>query len=47
VLNAAPNAPVQLRCGAVPLFEGKLGRRKSRMAVRIERDLPRDQTTER
>jgi flagellar motor switch protein FliM len=47
VLNAAPNAPVQLRCGAVPLFEGKLGRRKSRMAVRIERDLPRGQTTER
>ena len=47
VLNAAPNAPVQLRCGAVPLFEGKLGRRKSRMAVRIERELPRGQTTER
>ncbi|MBN9562565.1 MAG: flagellar motor switch protein FliM [Alphaproteobacteria bacterium] len=47
VLNAAPNAPVQLRCGAVPLFEGKLGRRKSRMAVRIERDLPRNQAAER
>lgn len=47
VLNAAPNAPVQLRCGAVPLFEGKLGRRKSRMAVRIERDLPRNQVVER
>jgi flagellar motor switch protein FliM len=47
VLNAAPNAPVQLRCGAVPLFEGKLGRRKSRMAVRIERDLPRNPVVER
>ncbi len=47
VLNTAPNAPVQLRCGAVPLFEGKLGRRKSRMAVRIERDLPRNQDAER
>jgi flagellar motor switch protein FliM len=47
VLNTAPNAPVQLRCGAVPLFEGKLGRRKSRMAVRIERDLPRNQVAER
>jgi flagellar motor switch protein FliM len=47
MLNAAPNALVQLRCGAVPLFEGKLGRRKSRMAVRIERDLPRNQVVER
>ena len=47
VLNAAPNAPVQLRCGAIPLFEGRLGRRKSRMAVRIERDLPRTPSGER
>ena len=47
MLNAAPNAPVQLRCGAVPLFEGRLGRRKSRMAVRIERDLPRTPSGER
>ena len=47
LLNAAPNAPVQLRCGAVALFEGRLGRRKGRMAVRIERDLPRTPTTDR
>jgi flagellar motor switch protein FliM len=47
VLNAALGAPVLVRCGAVPLFEGRVGRRKSRIAVRIERDLPRPQQTER
>ncbi|MBS0559511.1 MAG: flagellar motor switch protein FliM [Proteobacteria bacterium] len=41
VLNAAPGASVQLRCGAVPMFEAKVGRRKNRMAVRIEREMPR------
>ena len=43
VLNTAIGAPVLVRCGAVPLFEGRVGRRKSRIAVRIERDLPRPQ----
>jgi flagellar motor switch protein FliM len=41
LLNAAPGSPVQLRCGSVPLFEGRVGRRKNRVAVRIERELPR------
>jgi flagellar motor switch protein FliM len=35
-LGCAPGAPVQVRCGATRLFEGKVGRRKNRMAVRIE-----------
>jgi flagellar motor switch protein FliM len=39
--NVAPGAPVQLRCGAIPLFEGAMGRRQARLAVRIERDIPR------
>src|SRR5579859_8080933 len=43
VLNANVGAPVLVRCGAVPLFEGRVGRRKSHVAVRIERDLPRVQ----
>ena len=43
MLNTAPGAPVLVRCGAVPLFEGRVGRRKSRVAVRIERDMPRMQ----
>ena len=46
VLNTALGAPVLVRCGAVPLFEGRVGRRKNRIAVRIERDLPRPQQTE-
>ena len=37
-LNAGPNSAVQLRCGSVTLFDGKVGRRKNRVAVRIERD---------
>ncbi len=46
-LNCSPGSEVQLRCGAVPLFEGKVGRRKSRMAVRIDRELPRTPPVER
>jgi flagellar motor switch protein FliM len=41
VLNTALGATVQMRCGAVPLFEGRIGRRKNRVAVRIESDVPR------
>jgi flagellar motor switch protein FliM len=47
VLNTALGAPVLVRCGSVPLFEGRVGRRKSRIAVRIERELPRPAQTER
>jgi flagellar motor switch protein FliM len=43
VLNVLPGSAVQIRCGTVPLFEGKVGRRKNRVAVRIERSLPRVQ----
>jgi len=39
VLSCPRNGSVQLRCGGATLFEGRVGRRKSRMAVRIERDL--------
>ncbi len=39
VLNVLPGAAVQLRCGGRPLFEGRVGRRKNRVAVRIERDI--------
>ena len=41
VLGVQPGATVQLRCGAVSMFEGRVGRRKNRMAVRIEREAPR------
>jgi flagellar motor switch protein FliM len=42
MLNAVPGAPVQLRCGTTPLFEAKVGRRNNRIAVRIEREAPRN-----
>jgi flagellar motor switch protein FliM len=47
VLNAQLGAPVELRCGGTTLFEARIGRRKNRMAVRIEREIPRPATTER
>ncbi|MGH7155365.1 MAG: FliM/FliN family flagellar motor switch protein, partial [Acetobacteraceae bacterium] len=47
ILNAASGSAVQLRCGAVSLFEAKVGRRKNRVAVRIERELARPQPVER
>ena len=40
-LSVGQGASVALRCGTVPLFEAKVGRRKSRIAVRIERETPR------
>ncbi|MCS6853580.1 MAG: flagellar motor switch protein FliM [Elioraea sp.] len=40
-LNATPDSAVSLRCGGVPLFEGRMGRRNGRIAVGIERDLLR------
>jgi flagellar motor switch protein FliM len=47
VLSTPPGAPVQLRCGAVPLFEARVGRRKNRVAVRIEGEAARAEAAER
>jgi flagellar motor switch protein FliM len=41
-LSNPPGSPVRLRCGEVALFEGQLGRRENRLAVRIEREGFRD-----
>jgi flagellar motor switch protein FliM len=41
VLNTVAGAPVQLRCGTVRLFDGHVGRRKNRVAVRLETALQR------
>ena len=46
-LNTGPGAMVQIRCGTVALFEGRVGRRKNNVAVRIERDVPRPAAAER
>ena len=40
-LACGPGSAVQLRCGTVPLFDGRIGRRKGRVALRLERDLTR------
>ncbi|MBY0337787.1 MAG: flagellar motor switch protein FliM [Acetobacteraceae bacterium] len=40
-LSVPPGAPVTLACGNVPLFQGRVGRRNGRLAVRIEESLPR------
>ena len=41
VLGNGPGSSVQLRCGSVPLFEARVGRRQSRVAVCIEADARR------
>jgi flagellar motor switch protein FliM len=47
VLVNGPNSAVELRCGSVALFEGRIGRRKNRIAVRIEREIVRPPSTDR
>ena len=39
LLACTPGAPVQVRCGTVTLFEGRIGRRKNRVAVRIDHEV--------
>ncbi|MBV8915806.1 MAG: flagellar motor switch protein FliM [Acetobacteraceae bacterium] len=41
MLGAGPGSQVEVRCGAIPLFAGRVGRRKGRVAVRIEDTLGR------
>ena len=49
--DRAEYRPGRRRCASaaasVPMFEGKIGRRKNRIAVRIERELVRPQQGER
>lgn len=41
-LDVPAECPVILRCGDLPLFEGRLGRRGDRVSVKIERRLGRE-----
>ena len=41
LLNTTAGASVQIRCGTVRLFQGRIGRRKNKVAVRIESSLER------
>jgi len=40
-LGVGPGAPVSLRCDEVPLFEGEMGRKGQRLAVRIDKEIDR------
>ncbi|MFM7777483.1 MAG: flagellar motor switch protein FliM, partial [Alphaproteobacteria bacterium] len=40
-LGVPQGAPVRLRCGDVPLFEGEMGRKGQRLAVKIDREIER------
>jgi len=39
MLTVVPGAAVQVRCGSARLFEGRIGHRKNRVAVRLETSL--------
>ncbi len=44
LLNALPDGTIELRCGEVPLFQGRMGRKGGYIAVRIEKELPKQET---
>ena len=46
VLNTAPESAVQLRCGGVPLLEGRMGRLGSHVAVRVDERISRESSGE-
>ena len=39
MLNATPDSLIELRCGAIPLTRGRMGRRNHHIAVRVEAPL--------
>jgi flagellar motor switch protein FliM len=39
MLDVKPDTPVEMRCGEVRLFSGKMGQRNGNMAVAIDRRL--------
>jgi flagellar motor switch protein FliM len=45
MLDAAPDAPVTLKCGAVEVSEGRVGRIGHALAVRIERPIAQETQT--
>ena len=44
-LNTRPDGLVDLRCGDVPMFRGRMGRLQGNIAIRIDRDYPNPQET--
>ncbi len=42
MLNATPDSTVELRCGDVPMFGGKMGRKGTHIAIRIEEKIKKE-----
>ena len=47
LLNATPDDSIQLRCGDVAMFDGRMGRKGGHIAVKIEREATREADTRR
>lgn len=47
LLNATPDDSIQLRCGDVAMFDGRMGRKGGHIAVRIERESAKEADTRR
>jgi len=43
LLNATPDGVIELRCGDVSMFQGRMGRKGGHIAVRIDRELPKQE----
>ena len=44
LLNVAPDETIELRCGDVPMFLGRMGRKGGNIAVRIDKESPKPET---
>jgi flagellar motor switch protein FliM len=42
MLNALPDSVVELRCGDVPMFGGKMGRKGNHIAIRIDEKIKKE-----
>ncbi len=43
LLGTRPDGLVELRCGDIRMFQGRMGRRKGHIAVQIDREVPREE----
>ncbi|MBI1208580.1 MAG: flagellar motor switch protein FliM [Azospirillum sp.] len=43
MLNNTPDGVIELRCGDVSMFEGRMGRKGGSIAVKIEKELPKQE----
>lgn len=44
LLNVVPDETIELRCGDVPMFLGRMGRKGGNIAVRIDKESPKPET---